>query len=429
MSKVAVIGAGYVGLTTAACLASLGHDIWCADIDEERVNSLNRGEIPILEEGMENLVNSGLADGNLRFVHGSQAAAAVGDICFLCVPTPQGEDGAADLSYIEMAANEIASVLPHGAIVVNKSTVPVGSTHTVARALGRADVAVVSNPEFLREGSAVHDFLNPDRVVVGADDREAAAKVASLYLKLSAPTLVTDAASAETIKYASNSFLAAKVSFANAVAAVCEAVGADVQDVLLGVGYDNRIGSQFLRPGPGWGGSCFPKDVLALIHIADQVGYDFSLLKGVLRVNEEQRDRVVEKITRAVCGDLNGTKVAVWGLTFKAGTDDLRESPSLRIIAALRTWGAEIHAYDPAINEQRAKRTELDSIVVAQDPYSVCDGADALVVLTEWDEFRWKDFEKVAGLLSSQEVVDARNLLDVHAVRRAGLGYQGIGRN
>ncbi|HNI35663.1 MAG TPA: UDP-glucose/GDP-mannose dehydrogenase family protein, partial [Microthrixaceae bacterium] len=286
-SKIAVIGTGYVGLTTGACLAHMGHDVVCADIDEAKVDALNSGEIPILEDGLENLVVEGRRAGRLRFVVG--AANAVGDreFVYLCVPTPQGDDGSADLSYIEAAAREIGPVLAPEAIVINKSTVPVGSTRVVEHALQRGDVSVVSNPEFLREGSAVHDFLNPDRVVIGAVDQAAAIRMAGLYIGLTAPIMVTDPASAETIKYASNAFLATKISFVNAVAAVCEAVGADVNDVVLGMGYDRRIGQEFLKPGPGWGGSCFPKDTVALVHIAEQAGYDFRLLKGVVDVNNE----------------------------------------------------------------------------------------------------------------------------------------------
>ena len=291
-SKIAVIGTGYVGLTTGACLAHLGHDVVCADIDEAKVEALNNGEIPILEDGLDNLVIEGRRAGRLRFVVG--AANAVGDreFVYLCVPTPQGDDGSADLSYIESAAREIGPELAPEAIVINKSTVPVGSTRVVEQALQRGDVSVVSNPEFLREGSAVHDFLNPDRVVIGAVDQAAAIRMAGLYIGLTAPIMVTDPASAETIKYASNAFLATKISFVNAVAAVCEAVGADVNDVVLGMGYDRRIGQEFLKPGPGWGGSCFPKDTVALIHIAEEAGYDFRLLKGVVDVNNEQFERV-----------------------------------------------------------------------------------------------------------------------------------------
>jgi UDPglucose 6-dehydrogenase len=422
MAQIAVIGAGYVGLTTAACFSSLGHDVVCADVDEGRIARLQRGEVPIVEAGLDALVREGLDGGTLTFVVGAANAARSAEFAYLCVPTPQGDDGSADLSYIEVAARQIGPVLPSEAVVVNKSTVPVGSTRVVERVLGRDDVTVVSNPEFLREGSAVHDFLNPDRIVIGSDDQSAAVRVASLYIGVTAPIIVTDPPSAETIKYASNAFLATKISFVNAIAAVCEAVGADVKDVVLGMGYDKRIGHEFLKPGPGWGGSCFPKDSRALVHIADTAGYSFDLLRGVISVNEDQFHRVVAKVREVLGGSLAGLKVGVWGLTFKARTDDTRDSPALRIVALLAAEEAEVHAYDPAV------KAPVEGVNPAADPYSVCDEADVLVVLTEWDEFRWLDFDKVAGLMRSPRVVDARNLLDKPALERRGFTYTGIGR-
>ena len=422
MAQIAVIGAGYVGLTTAACFSHLGHDVVCADIDEQRVAQLTRGEVPIVEAGLDAMVREGLEGGRLSFVVGAASAAASAEFAYLCVPTPQGDDGSADLSYIESAAREIGPVLPSEAVVVNKSTVPVGSTRVVERVLGRDDVVVVSNPEFLREGSAVHDFLNPDRIVIGSDDQSAAVRVAALYIGVTAPIIVTDPASAETIKYASNAFLATKVSFVNAIAAVCEAVGADVKDVVLGMGYDKRIGHEFLKPGPGFGGSCFPKDSRALVHIADSAGYSFDLLQGVITVNEDQFQRVAAKVREMAGGSLVGVKVAVWGLTFKARTDDVRDSPALRIVSLLTEQGATVQAYDPAV------KAPVDAVVPATDPYSVCEGADVLVVLTEWDDFRWLDFDKVADLMERPRVVDARNLLDKPALERRGFTYVGIGR-
>lgn len=727
---IAVIGTGYVGLTTGACFAALGHTVICADIDEEKVARLNRGEIPIVEDGLERLVAEGRREGRLSFVVGAAQAAAEAEFAYLCVPTPQGEDGSADLSYIEAAAREIGPVLAPESVVVNKSTVPVGSTRVVERALGRSDVYVVSNPEFLREGSAVNDFMKPDRIVIGSDHQGAAIRVASLYMGIPAPIMVTDPASAETIKYAANAFLATKLSFVNAVAAICEAVGADVADVMLGIGYDKRIGQDFLQPGPGWGGSCFvgdetllvrrgsdvrlrtfadvfadveavgaegwevlawtagaptpefhpiaaftrrpyagdvidirtkmgrrltvtadhpmliadgvtphptevvpagelvtddwlplaigaplplgdleddeavveaietvrgqapataavpdliwnasepqkrmflqglwwgdgswsfvnggpsvvleygtvskvladgmvrlladlgvvarmktgrsaesttdawfltisgadqveeclwlvppheretvtaslarqakriaptgyrrldknvawvrvteaeprpyegfvysvevpgphtvvstaglvahncfPKDTRALARIAEDAGYDFHFLKGVLAVNEEQFDRVADKIERLAGGSVDGKRVAVWGLTFKARTDDLRESPSLEVIARLRQRGAHVVAYDPAVHH------DLEGIEVVSDPYAPCDGAEVLAVLTEWDEFRWLDFDKVHGLMAAPRIVDGRNLLDAAALKRRGFAYDGIGRS
>ncbi|HZA85714.1 MAG TPA: UDP-glucose/GDP-mannose dehydrogenase family protein, partial [Acidimicrobiales bacterium] len=401
MAQIAVIGAGYVGLTTAACFSHLGHDVVCADIDEQRVAQLTKGEVPIVEAGLDAMVREGLEGGRLSFVVGAASAAASAEFTYLCVPTPQCDDGSADLSYIESAAREIGRVLPSEAVVVNKSTVPVGSTRVVERVLGRDDVVVVSNPEFLREGSAVHDFLNPDRIVIGSDDQSAAVRVAALYIGVTAPIIVTDPASAETIKYASNAFLATKVSFVNAIAAVCEAVGADVKDVVLGMGYDKRIGHEFLKPGPGFGGSCFPKDSRALVHIADSAGYSFDLLQGVITVNEDQFQRVVAKVREMAGGSLDGVRVAVWGLTFKARTDDVRDSPALRIVSLLAEQGATVQAYDPAV------KAPVGAVVPATDPYSVCEGAEVLVVLTEWDDFRWLDFDKVADLMERPRVVDA----------------------
>jgi UDPglucose 6-dehydrogenase len=419
--KVAVIGAGYVGLTTAACLAHLGHDVTCADVVAEKVDALNRGVIPIVEEGLEELVTAGRAEGRLRFVLGSDAAVEGAEFIFLCVPTPQGEDGSADMSYVEAAARQIGPLIALECIVINKSTVPVGSTRIVERALGRTDVFVVSNPEFLREGTAVHDFLHPDRIVIGADNQAAAIRVVDLFASIRAAVVVTDPPTAETIKYASNAFLATKVSFANAMANVCEAVGADVREVVLGMGYDKRIGSEFLRPGPGWGGSCFPKDSRALVRIAENAGYDFRLLKGVIAVNEEQHERVTTKVVRMAGGSLEGKRIAVWGLTFKARTDDLRDSPALQVIERLVKAGASVRAYDPT-------RTEpLPDMDVVTDPYDVCDDAEVLVLLTEWDEFRWLDLGIVRTRMASPRLVDTRNLIEPAAARRAGFQYAGVG--
>jgi UDPglucose 6-dehydrogenase len=429
MSRIAVIGTGYVGLTTGACFAQLGHEVICADIDADKVARLNDGEIPILEPGLDRVVEEGRASGRLTFVLGAATAARQCEFAYLCVPTPQGADGSADLSYIEAAAREIGPVLPPDAVVINKSTVPVGSTKVVERALGRPDVHVVSNPEFLREGAAVDDFLRPDRVVIGADDQSAAVRVASLYVGVPAPLMVTDPASAETIKYACNAFLATKLSFVNAVAAICEAVGADVNDVILGMGYDKRIGHEFLRPGPGWGGSCFPKDTKALIHIAEDYGYDFKLLRGVVEVNDEQFARTAEKVARLAGGRIDGVRVAAWGLTFKARTDDLRESPSLEILRRLAAQGAQIRAYDPAIPSTKSLPDTFPTVEVVDDPYAAVEGAEVLVVLTEWDDFKWLDMDKVKDLMANPRILDARNLLDRGSVLRRGFHYPGIGRS
>ncbi|MBV9413176.1 MAG: UDP-glucose/GDP-mannose dehydrogenase family protein [Acidimicrobiia bacterium] len=423
MSRIAVLGAGYVGLTTAACFSHLGHQVICADVLPDRVDLLSRGEVPIREAGLEELIRTGLDGGHLSFVVGEKAAAEDCEFCYLCVPTPQGADGSADLSFIRQAASAVRDVLPAESVVVNKSTVPVGSTRVVEQALGRDDVRVASNPEFLREGSAVHDFLHPDRIVIGCEDQATAGRVAALFEGIQAPVIVTDPASAETIKYASNAFLATKVSFVNAIANVCEAVGADVREVVLGMGYDRRIGFEFLKPGPGWGGSCFPKDTQALIRIAEDAGYDFGLLRGVVEVNDEQFDRVVAKVERMCDGSVDNQLVAAWGLTFKARTDDLRGSPAVEVLHRLQKRGARIRAYDPAVTGS------LDGLEVAADPYAACEGAAVLLVLTEWDEFRWLDFEKVGGLMAQRRLVDARNLLDPAAVRRRGFAYDAVGRS
>jgi UDP-glucose 6-dehydrogenase len=659
VSRIAVIGTGYVGLTTGACFAHLGHEVICADVIAEKIERLKRGDVPILEAGLPELVREGIDGGRLSFVLGAANAAATCEFAYLCVPTPQAADGSADLTYIRAAAAEIGPVLPSEAVVVNKSTVPVGSTRVVEAALGRTDVFVVSNPEFLREGSAVHDFLNPDRIVIGSEHQDAAIRVGELFAQLKAPLLVTDPASAETIKYASNAFLATKVSFINAIAAVCESVGADVREVVLGMGYDKRIGFEFLKPGPGWGGSCFlpdetilvrrksdvrlltfaelfaavegaglagfevlswrpgepapeflpmsactsrpydghiieirtemgrrlrvtadhpmlvgdgvdgelrirpaadlttsdwvpvaqgasfaeedagvwtasaetkatllgilfgplgpgarwrtgellladaaarllgdlhvpvavagdrdvgftltignpdapgpdrgtknavwanvtsadpqrysgsvysvevpiahtvvtsfglvahncfPKDTRALIHIAEMNGYDFDLLRGVIAVNEAQYARVTDKIIEAAGGAAEGAVVAVWGLTFKARTDDLRDSPALEVIRQLSARGAVVRAYDPAVPGP------LDGVDVVSDPYAACQDAVVLAVLTEWDEFRWLDLDKVKAAMARACVVDARNLLDPAPLRRRGFDYEGIGR-
>lgn len=424
MPRITVIGAGYVGLTTAACFAHLGHHVVCTDVMQSRIDMLSRGEVPIVEAGLKEIVGEGLAAGLLRFTSENAKAVENAEFTFLCVPTPQSDTGRADMSFIEAAAAEIGPHLMHESIVINKSTVPVGSTKAVERALGRPDIVVVSNPEFLREGSAVHDFLHPDRIVIGAENEGSAIRVSGLFLKLAAPIVVTDPPSAETIKYAANAFLATKVSFINAMAALCEAVGADIRQVSLGLGYDRRIGPDFLRPGPGWGGSCFPKDTAALIRIGQDAGYNFDLLAGVVAVNEEQHQRVVAKTARLAGGRLEGRTVAVLGLTFKAGTDDLRSSPALEIVRRLAAAGASVKAYDPTVSAALEGMGELE---ICADPYAACEGAEVTVVATEWDEFRWLDFNKIGGLMNRRTMLDCRNILEGAVLRRNGFVYEGIG--
>ena len=424
--RIAVVGAGYVGLTTGACLASLGHRVVCADINEDKVAALQGGEVSILEPGLAELVAEGLAAGRLEFVVGARNAVPDAEVVFLCVPTPMGAGGAADLAAVESVAAEVSELLRPACVVVNKSTVPVGTAARTAELLGRADVAVVSNPEFLREGSAVADFLNPDRIVVGCDAQDAAERVAALYARLGAPTVLTDAASAEMVKYAANCFLAMKLSYVNAVAELCERLGADVLDVTEGIGYDRRIGQAFLSPGPGWGGSCLPKDTHALLQVAAAVDFDFGLLRASLDTNTRQRARMVDKVRDAVGGSLSGVRVGLLGLTFKAGTDDLRDSPALAVAALLRAEGAELVGYDPGVRAAVPGMT--DDVEVTDDPVKVASGAAAIVVLTEWPEFRVLDWGRLAEVVEHRVVIDTRNLLDADVLRRVGFEVRGVGR-
>jgi UDPglucose 6-dehydrogenase len=424
--RIAVIGSGYVGLTTGACLASLGHRVVCADVDPGKVARLSAGQVSILEPGLPELVTQGLAAGRLRFVVGAAAAVTDAEVVFLCVPTPMGTGGAADLSAVEAVATEVRSLLPSGCVVVNKSTVPVGTAARTAELLNRSDIAVVSNPEFLREGSAVQDFLNPDRIVVGCDAQDAAERVAALYAKLGAPTVLTDAASAEMVKYAANCFLAMKLSYVNAIAELCERSGADVLDVTEGIGYDRRIGQAFLQAGPGWGGSCLPKDTHALLQVCAAADFDFPLLQASLDTNIRQQHRMVDKVRDAVGGSLAGQRVGLLGLTFKAGTDDLRDSPALTVAALLAAEGADLIGYDPGVPAAVPGMT--DNLQVTHDPLKVASGAAALVVLTEWPEFRLLDWGRLAELVDRRIVIDTRNLLDADVLRRVGFEVRGIGR-
>jgi UDPglucose 6-dehydrogenase len=428
-ATVAVIGVGYVGLTTAACLAHLGNRVIAVDVDEAKVTMMSQGQSPILEEGLEDLLKAGLESGLLSFTTESGRAAEGADFVFLCVPTPQGADGAADLRFVEQASATIAPHLKPGAVVVTKSTVPVGSAGKVVAALGRPDTSVVSNPEFLREGNAVHDWLNPDRVVIGSDDRAAGERLAALYEPLGAPVIITDPASSETIKYACNAFLAAKVSFVNAIANLCAAVGADAVDVIRGMSYDKRIGADHLAPGPGWGGSCFPKDTSALIRIAEDHGYDFALLREVVAANDAQFDSVADNVQAAAGGSLSGVTVAAWGLTFKAGTDDLRDSPAISVLRRVAARGAKVRAFDPTLPEPGNGHLAGLGFELVPDPYECCQGASALVVLTEWPEFRAYDLARVCSALGRPAVVDTRNMLEPVAARAVGLSYTGMGRS
>ena len=425
MTHIAVIGTGYVGLSTAVGLAELGHAVVGADIDAHKISTLQSGVSPLDESGITDALGRLLKSKTLSFSTEVLTSVADASIVFLCLPTPQGDDGSADLSYIENVACAIGSHLSSDAVVVNKSTVPVGTSVQVAKWLGREDVSVVSNPEFLRQGTALQDFLHPNRIVVGGDNATAVEKVASLYSKIDAPILRMNAASAEALKYAANSFLATKLTFVNAIADICELVGADIFDVVGGLGMDPRIGDQFLNPGPGWGGSCFPKDTRALVKIAEEQGYDFALLRGVIQTNDEQYERIALKVVDVCGGSVAGKTIAAWGLTFKAHTDDLRDSPSIAILTLLHKMGATIRAYDASARavEQYTWIERCSSALEA------CEGADALAVLTEWPEFAQVDPTAVASTLRSASVVDGRNVLNIAAWKSAGFEYRGVGRN
>ena len=425
MLKVAIIGTGYVGLSTGACIASLGHDVTCLDVDHVKVERLSEGNIPIVEAGLDELVASGLSNGNLAFTTDLSSAVTVADVVFLCLPTPQGDDGSADLTFVRGAVRDLAPLLRTGAVLVNKSTVPVGTAEMVRRMLGREDVHVVSNPEFLRQGTAVHDFLHPSRVVIGGSDSKAMERVAALYEGVDAPILRMNTASAEALKYAANAFLATKLTFINAMADICEAVGADIFEVATGIGLDPRIGKDMLNAGPGWGGSCFPKDTRALVSIAADGGYDFALLRGVIETNDQHYARIAEKVIAACDGSVAGLTVAAWGLTFKAGTDDLRDSPAIKILTMLRDAGAIIRAYDPTA---KSPYVAYPWITVVQSAVDACRGADALAVLTEWPEFRSVAPSEVAGALRTCRVVDGRNILERDEWKAAGFDYRGVGR-
>lgn len=425
MAKIAIVGTGYVGLTTGACLASLGHQVVCADIDAGKVAQLSKGKVTIFEDGLQELVTKGLKTGNLSFVVGAVKAVIDSEYVFLCLPTPESSDGSADISIIETVAKEIADSLSRASIIVNKSTLPVGSVRVVENCIQRKDVSVVSNPEFLREGSAVQDFLKPDRVVIGSDDKSAAEKVAQLYSPICKNILITDPASAETIKYAANAFLAARLSFVNALASVCEVVGANIIDVVNGLGSDSRIGTQFLQPGPGWGGSCFPKDTKALLKIAQDNGYDFELLAGVISANESQFDRIANRIAVEAKAASEKPVVAIWGLAFKSGTDDLRESPSLKIINRLISKNISIQAYDPTQVGVENKNLHIKN---CDNALSACKEAHVLAVFTEWKEFARIEPKLVAEQMSNLSVFDGRNVLNKNSWLAAGFNYKGVGQ-
>ena len=425
MSEIVVIGAGYVGLTSSVCLAHLGHNVTCVDIDSNKVDLLNRGEVPIYEARLPELLQEGQGKESLRFTTELEAAVSASEFIFLCLPTPQESDGNADISAVVSVVNQICPTLAPGSIIINKSTVPIGTSAQLIQAIGRTDISLVSNPEFLREGVAVTDFLQPDRILIGASDREAAEKVAGLYQAIDAPVIHVDLASAETIKYATNSFLATKVSFVNALAAVCEAVGADIESVTRGLGSDQRIGSRFLQPGPGWGGSCFPKDMEALITTASAAGYEFDLLRAVVKANEQQFDRLVAKIEDLVTGDLANSTIGVLGLTFKAHTDDMRNSPALEIVQRLASKGCTIKAYDPMVKNEKGLPT---TFALAPTIEEAVRASDIAVILTEWPDFNRANWAAMRDTMKAPRVLDGRNILDRSQMLEMGYDYQDLGR-
>jgi UDPglucose 6-dehydrogenase len=427
--RIAIIGTGYVGLVTGACFADLGHEVTCVDVDVEKVAKLRSGVIPFHEPGLEDVVARGLESSRLRITSELREAMSGANFAFICVQTPPTEDGRADLSRVEQVAGDLAQHIDEYIVIVNKSTVPVGSRDFVERIIRRrllsnVEFDVASNPEFLREGTAVFDFMHPDRVVIGTTSERAAGALTELYRPLGAPLIVTDPATSEMIKYASNTFLATKISFINAIANICDSVGADVKDVALGMGYDARIGFEFLKPGPGFGGSCLPKDSRALIQVAEENGYDFHLLKGVLEVNEEQHRVIVKKVDKATNG-VSGKTIAVWGIAFKPNTDDTRDSPAFAVVRLLQEKGARIRGYDPVVPETAYQQHGIER---APGAIEAAEDADAVLVLTEWNEFRWVDFEQLRSKMRAPVIVDARNLLDPHTLRQLGFSYEGVGR-
>jgi UDPglucose 6-dehydrogenase len=428
VTKLAVIGCGYVGAVTAACFAELGHDVTCVDIDRDRVEQLRRGRSPIHEPGLEPLLRRGLASGRLAFLD-SYADGFDAEIVFIAVNTPASQEGAADLRAVRDAVTSVAASLRAGAIIVNKSTVPIGTGDLVAGMARRSsehELSVVSNPEFLREGSAVNDFMHPDRVVLGSDCKEAIDRVGELYEPLGAEIQKVDIRTAEMVKYASNAFLATKISFINEIAAICESLGADVQEVARGMGLDDRIGERFLHAGLGWGGSCFPKDVRALAHMAALHGTHPQLLRSVMEINSDQRLRTIQKL-RSALGELEERRILILGAAFKANTDDIRNSPALELARLLALEGAEVVMHDPVVSAGRIAAA-CPSVTVASTPEEGAIDCDAIIVATEWSQFRELDFEHLGARMNSRVIVDGRNCLDPDQLRLAGFDYRCLGR-
>jgi UDPglucose 6-dehydrogenase len=430
--KIAVIGTGYVGLVSGTCFAETGNQVICVDINEAKVEKLKNGEVPIYEPQLETLFERNVRQERLKFTTSLEEAVDQSDIIFLALPTPPGEDGSADLSYILGVADQLGGLMKEYKVIVDKSTVPVGTAEKVTAAIkqnSRVEFDVVSNPEFLREGFAVEDFLKPDRVVIGTSSQRAQKVMEDLYkpfVRQGNPIFFMDEKSAELTKYAANSFLATKISFMNEIANICEKLDADVDQVRIGIGSDTRIGKRFLFPGIGYGGSCFPKDVQALIKSSSEVGYDFKILNAVEEVNTDQKTIIVPKI-KNYFGNLKGKKIAIWGLAFKADTDDIREAPARYIIDELKSLGAEIIAFDPEAMDN-IKKIYGDAIQFGKNAYEILERADALLIATEWGVFRNPDFDKIGELLNEKVIFDGRNLYDLEKMTDLGFRYYSIGR-
>jgi UDPglucose 6-dehydrogenase len=431
--RIAMIGTGYVGLVSGACFADFGHQVACVDKDSSKIDGLNAGVMPIWEPGLEALVKANVERGRLTFTTDLAKGVEQAEAVFIAVGTPARRgDGHADLTYVFDAVRELAKAIRPGTVVVTKSTVPVGTGDEIARILaeeGAERISVASNPEFLREGAAIRDFKIPDRIVVGADDEKARDVLREIYRPLflnQAPILFTGRRTAELTKYAANAFLATKISFINEIADLCEAVDADVQDVARGIGLDNRIGPKFLHAGPGYGGSCFPKDTLALLQTAELAGVEQQIVSAVVKVNDERKEAMAQRVERALGGDISGKRIAVLGLAFKPNTDDMREAPSIPLVKRLVERGAEVTAFDPVAQHQAEPL--FSGIGYATNAYAAADGADAVVIVTEWDEFRALDLETLAARMRGKALVDLRNVWDPHEAERAGLSYFGVGR-
>ena len=431
--NIAVIGTGYVGLVTGAGLADFGNDVICCDIDPKKIDALNNEQIPIYEPGLDKIVSRNVSEGRLRFTTDLGDAIQRSRAIFIAVGTPPKQDGSANLQYVEQVANTIAQHMNGPKLVITKSTVPIGTGRMIEGILEKAGNgqkgSVVSNPEFLREGSAIEDFLKPDRVVIGASDDESISLMKEIYAPLHSleiPFVVTNVESAELIKYAANGFLATKISFINEVAQICERVGADVQDVALGMGLDTRIGPKFLQAGPGFGGSCFPKDSSAMATIARAYGYPFQIMEAVLRVNDDIKARMVTKVVEALNGEVKGKTIGILGLAFKPDTDDMRDSPAIPVIKGLQALGARIQAYDPQSMEN--SRSIFENVQYCDDAYGTAEGADAIVLATEWNAFRALNFERIKAAMKEPNLIDLRNVYDPQRMKALGFYYSSVGR-